>query len=160
MNTQVRNTICGLVAVTMVSLGSVGSTFAGPATSVQPRLRPIVPPPVVNPATPRLGIMGHLQRHWGFGMVVDSVNPGSTADRMGLERGDKIIEINNRQINSDRSYDESLRSAVRYQHGHITLKVVDVRTGRTTQRTGHLYTAHEHSQPRFAPRFNTSFGSY
>jgi len=160
MNTQVRNTICGLVAVTMVCLAGVGSALAGPAASVQPRLRPMVPPPVVNPATPRLGIMGHLQRQWGFGMVVDSVNPGSTADRMGLERGDKIVEINNRQINSDRSYDESLWTAVRFQHGHVTLKVVDVRTGRTTQRTGHLRTAYEPSQPRFAPRFNTSFGSY
>lgn len=160
MNTQIRTAVCGLVAVTMVSLAGVGSAFGGPTTQMQPRLRPNLPPPVTNPATPRLGIMGHLQHHWGFGMVVDSVNPGSTADRMGLERGDRIVEINNRQINSDRSYNESLWNAVRFQHGRVTLKVVDVRTGRATQRTGHLYTSYEHSQPRFAPRFNTSYGNY
>ncbi|MDB5336250.1 MAG: hypothetical protein JWN70_1869 [Planctomycetaceae bacterium] len=157
MNTQIRSKVWGLVAVTLVSLASAGSAFAGPMMPMQPRLRPI-DPPIVNPGTPRLGIMGHLQYNWG--MVVDSVNPGSTADRMGLERGDKIVRINDRQINSDRSYQESLWSAVRFQNGFVKVTVVDVRSGRMTDRTGHVHTGFEHSQPRFAPHFNTNFGSY
>lgn len=104
MKTQIRTKVWSLVAVTVVSLVGVGAAVAGPAMPVQPRLRPIVPPPVANPATPRLGFMGHMQRNWG--MVVDSVNSGSTAARMGLERGDMIVRINGRQINSDRSYQE------------------------------------------------------
>ena len=156
MNTQVQRTVWGLVAVTVVSLACVGSAVAAPLP-FQPRLRPIVPPAVNPAATPRLGIMGHLNR---WGMVVDSVNPGSTADRMGLERGDQIVRINDRDINSDRSYQESLWSAVRFQNGFVKVTVVDVRSGRATQRTGHVRTSHEHSQPRFAPRFNTTYGDF
>lgn len=158
MKTQIRTKVWSLVAVTVVSLVGVGAAVAGPAMPVQPRLRPIVPPPVTNPATPRLGFMGHMQRNWG--MVVDSVNSGSTAAWMGLERGDMIVRINGRQINSDRSYQESLWSAVRFQNGKVTVTVVDVRTGRTAQRTGRIHSSFEHSQPRFAPHFNASFGSY
>lgn len=155
MNTQFRNKVCGLVAVAVVSLVGVGSASAGP---VQPRLRPIVPPPVINPTTPRLGIMGHMQ--FNRGMRVDSVNPGTTAARMGLERGDLIVEINNRQVNSDRSYHESLWSAVRFQQGFVDVTVLDVRSGRIAHRTGHLHTGFQASQPRFAPHFNTSFGEF
>ena len=162
MNTQLRNKMWGLVAVAAVSLVGVGSTFAGPGMPVrppvQPRLRPLVPPPVVTPQAPRLGIMGHVRQNWG--MVVDSVNRGTTASRMGLERGDVIVRINNRQINSDRSYQESLWNAVRFQNGHVDALVVDVRTGRTVHRTGRLFTGASSSQPRFAPQFNTVSGSY
>ena len=161
MNAQIQRTVWGLVAVTVVSLAGVGSAIAGPMP-FQPRLRPSVPPAVNHSTTPRLGIMGHLNR---WGMVVDSVNPGSTADRMGLERGDKIVRINDRDINSDRSYQESLWSAVRFQNGFVKVTVVDVRSGRATQRIGHVrtgyeHTGHDHSQPRFAPHLNTTFGDY
>lgn len=158
MKTEFRNKMWGLVAVTAVGLLTVGSTFAGPVMPVQPRLRPQVPPPVVNTQTPRLGIMGHIRQHWG--MVVDSVNRGTTASRMGLEPGDVIVRINNRQINSDRSYQESLWHAVRFQNGFVDAVVVDVRTGRTVHRTGHLYTGASHSQPRFAPQFSPVSTSY
>ena len=100
--------------------------------------------------------MGHLQYDWG--MVVDAVIPGSTADRMGLERGDKIVRINNRAINSERSYQESLWSAVRFQEGFVTVTVVDVRSGRATQRTGRILLGHGHPRPRFAPQFSTNVG--
>lgn len=158
MNTQIRTKVWGLMAVTMVSLVGVGAVSAAPPMPMQPRLRPLVPPPVITPSVPRLGIMGHIQ--YNRGMVVDSVNPGSTAARIGLERGDKIVEINNRRINTDRSYQEALSHAVRFQNGFVDLTVVDVRSGRVAHRTGHLRTGSGPSQPRFNPHFNASFSAY
>lgn len=156
MRASIRNMTCGLMAVGMVALMGAGSAVAGPVLPLAPRLRPIAPHPV-NPFTPRLGIMGHIQ--YGRGMVVDSVNHGTVAARLGLERGDMIVRINDRQINNDRGYQEALWSAARYLDGYVDLVVVDVRSGRTTHRTGYLRTGSGPIVPRAASYLYTRIGA-
>lgn len=162
MNTQFFNKGCGLLAVAVLSLAGATSAFAGPPvpqqTRFQPRLRPL-PPPVVtpSPAVPRLGFMGHVQ--YGFGMVVDSVSYGTFASRVGLERGDVIVRINNRKINSDHSYNDAVMDAVRFQRGFVDLLVIDVRTGQFRHRSG--FVGHSGpTLPRSAPRFQASVNAF
>lgn len=149
MKTRLFSTVLGPLTVALVCLVGTGSTFAGPvfigydhnhSHPQQRLLRPQQPPvigyPTPMPVTPRLGFMGHVQ--YGFGMVVDSVNYGSFASRMGLERGDTIIRINNLSIRNDGSYNRAVLDAVQHHNGFLDLVVVDVRTGMTRHRTGYL----------------------
>lgn len=156
MKTQLRNTAWGLVVV-ITAVVSSNSLFAAPGLSLKPWLRPNVPPSVTNPHTPRLGIMGHFRA--GRGMVVNSVNPKTFAARIGLERGDVIVRINDRQINSERVYDESLWTAVRFLDGYVDLVILDGRTGRTTHRTGYLNSGSGPVFPRPAPHLNSRPGT-
>ncbi len=74
----------------------------------------------VVPQTPVLGIYGYATRR---GMVVTDVVPGSEACRIGLERGDVIVEIDGRCIHCDRDYDIAMRRTGR----RTCLLVRDVR---------------------------------
>ncbi len=163
MKTQILSKGMGLLTVALVSLVSASSVFAGPVVPLygapQTRLRPVFPPPVTYPTpyVPRLGIMGHMQ--YGYGMVVDSVNYGSLARRIGLERGDVIVRINNHPINNDHSYNQALIKAVQYQGGFVDLLVIDVRTGMTRHRAGNLNGGFSGpSQPRYVPPMHTPVG--
>lgn len=88
---------------------------------------------------------GHLQQHWrpnsgrvqlgfsgrnvGYGVEVLRVNRGSTADRLGLERGDVVVGVNGRPVHCLSDYFRELRRAGR----HVWLEVIDVRTGCTVE---------------------------
>lgn len=162
MKTQLISKGMGVLTVALLTFVGTGSVFAGPYIPLnsqpQPRLRPHFPPPVVHPipVTPRLGIMGHIE--YGYGMVVDSVNYGTVANRMGLERGDVIVRINNRQINSDSSYQQALFQAHQTQGGFVDLVVIDVRTGMTRHRAGNLNGGFSGpSLPRYVPPTHTPY---
>jgi hypothetical protein len=86
------------------------------------RYTPAYPQPWVQPPV-RLGFYGHFDAR--FGMVVDYVTAGSIAQRVGLESGDAIVEINGRWINSDYAY----YSALQASGGQGTMLVRDVRSG-------------------------------
>lgn len=77
------------------------------------------------PHTPRLGFTGHM--HYGQGMYVERVRRGSLAERLGLEAGDIIVEINGRRIRSDRDYAWALTEAAQHHDGHIDLLIDNVR---------------------------------
>lgn len=129
--------------------GHTGERFVGvspvqPVRPLTPRVRPILPPAM--PVVPRMGFMGHMEAGWG--MVVDSVNPGSVAHRIGLERGDVITRINHTEINSDRGYSRALRDAVQFEGGQLALKILDVRSGRIVARTGNLFSGSGPVMPR------------
>ena len=76
-------------------------------------------------ATPKLGFHGRMHRGWG--MVVTSVEPGSTAQRMGLKTGDVIIRVNADSIKCHRGWQQSVRRAMWERHGRVVLKVDNVR---------------------------------
>ncbi len=163
MKTQILTKGIGLLTVALVSLVQAGSAVAGPVIPLhshpQTRLRPIYHPPLPHPApyVPRLGIMGHVQ--YGYGMVVDSVNYGSLANRMGLERGDVIVRINNHPINNDYNYNQALLKAEQFHGGFVDLLVIDVRTGMTRHRAGNLDGGlHGPSLPRYAPPVHRPVG--
>ena len=138
------------------------SVFAGPTFPLnilpQPRLQPVYHPPVHQhpaPIVPRLGFMGHVA--YGYGMVVDSVSCGGIAERLGLERGDVIVRINNHPIHDDDCYQNALLNAVRFQNGFIDLTVVNVRSGRMVHRTGNIsFGGNGPILPRSTPHIHTS----
>lgn len=166
MKTQLMTQGLGFLTIAVLAVTQTGSALAGPIAPLhtsppshnhpQTRLRPVFPPAVTNPGpfVPRLGILGHI--HYGRGMVVDSVNYGSLASRMGLERGDVIVRINNQPINTDQNYNQALVRAQRFQDGFVDVVVVDVRSGRTRHRSGNLNgPATGPSLPRFTPPVHT-----
>lgn len=135
MSKNLRNAGLGLMVITMVTVfGATSSFAAGPFN--QPRLRPIVPGPVGSPVVPVLGIYGHVR--YGMGMIVDSVIPGTTARRMGLEQGDVIRRINGQEIATDRDYRQAMMHAARFDNGVVNLQIIDSRTGRRVVRMGHV----------------------
>lgn len=157
MKTRFVNKGWGLLAVAVVSMAGT-SAFAGPimtAHPITPRWRPL-PPPIVTPVPvmPRLGFMGHMQ--YGYGMVIDSVSWNTFASRVGLERGDVIVRINNRQINSDHSYNDAVLDAVRFHGGFVDMHVVDVRTGMLRHRTGNITGGTGPILPRSVPHMHAS----
>ena len=94
-------------------------------------------------STPRLGFWGHM--HYGHGMVVDHVTPGSVAEELGLERGDTIVRINNRSIRTDQDYNQALR----YSGGRVRLLVDDVNGNGMIWTTAYLNDGTGPSQPRW-----------
>lgn len=52
---------------------------------------------------------------------------GTPASRMGLEAGDRILEINGRSIRSVFDLRAALQDAVRFHHGQVSLLVDNVR---------------------------------
>ena len=83
----------------------------------------VLPPEYVNPA-PTLGI--RAKEYYGV-VEVTSVVCSSAASRMGLEAGDRILEINGRQIQSLECIPAALRDATLYHNGKVTLLVDNVR---------------------------------
>ena len=154
MKTQMRTLGLGLVVVTVVSLCGATSSFS---QGLAPRIQPYVPPVVGSPVVPRLGILGHVE--YGWGMVVDSVVPYTTANRLGLERGDVILSINGQQISNDWAYRQALVRAVRFENGQVNLQVADVRSGRRVFRRGFLNANPGVSRPWSAPYGSNPYGA-
>jgi S1-C subfamily serine protease len=102
------------------------------------------------PRQPLLGFSGHLvriDRHLGggrhYGMHVDSVQRGSPAARMGLERGDIVVTIDNVAFRSHEGYLRALRLAGQ----RPSLVIIDVRTGRMIRRSCQLPHRQETDDP-------------
>jgi membrane-associated protease RseP (regulator of RpoE activity) len=81
---------------------------------------------------PQLGVAGKLIRGWGFHIA--EVFPGSAAERMQLERGDVILNINGQCISSIRSIEQQLARSAGEFEGQGIIKIDNVR-GRTRCRT-------------------------
>ena len=74
---------------------------------------------------PTMGVRGIE----GYGIVeVTSVVYGSAADRLGLEPGDYILEINGHKIESLNCISEALRSAALNDRGQIRVLIDNVRS--------------------------------
>ena len=118
-------------ALAIATLAMIGTFTTTETASAQTSVRVA---PYVNPgATPRLGFTGRAI--WNWGMHVDQVYYGSTAARQGLERGDVIMSINGRRINSMGDYFSAL-SAANYQGGWISMVVDNVRARQTGREVG------------------------
>ena len=70
----------------------------------------------------------------GIGVKVASVNPYGAAERMGLEQGDIVTQVNGRPIRG--LWD--LRRALDRSNGYVRLMVRDVRTGQYMWVNGNL----------------------
>lgn len=92
----------------------------------------VMPP---NQTAPRLGFMGHMK--FGWGMMVDYVNFGTTAQRVGLESGDVIVRVNGQRVQSARHWNYLMWQAVQRYGGRVSLKVDNVRA-----RQGHPVPPH------------------
>ena len=95
-----------VAAVVIACVGTAWSEEAPEGEASQVLVRPF---PRIVPHQPRLGFYGHLEP--GRGMVVDYVPWGTPAFRVGLERGDVIVQINHRRIRSYRDYFGALRTS-------------------------------------------------
>jgi membrane-associated protease RseP (regulator of RpoE activity) len=109
-----RSSIMSLAVAVIVGVVGISSAQAAP-----PHIK--VAPPHHRHAVPRLGFYGHAIA--GHGIVIDRVVYGSEAHRIGLERGDIIVGVNNYRI---RSADDYFR-ALRLSSGVLHLRVLDVR---------------------------------
>lgn len=73
---------------------------------------------------PTLGIMAFPS---GSGLEVTQVYSNTPASRLGLEAGDRIVEVNGQQIRSVADLQHSLRSASDYNNGQIRVLIDNVR---------------------------------
>ncbi|WP_044253601.1 PDZ domain-containing protein [Rhodopirellula sp. SWK7] len=80
--------------------------------------------PNAHPASPILGIQA-IQRN-GF-VEVQSRSYGTPASRLGLEAGDRILEINGHRIRHVSEIRRYLQDAVTYHQGQIRVLVDNVR---------------------------------
>lgn len=81
--------------------------------------------PHPNPYPPiRLGFSGTITCE---GMRIVNVNWGSLAQKIGLEPGDVITHINGQKVTSMGRYQQLLRYAVEHRHGHVDLRIKNVR---------------------------------
>ncbi len=70
-----------------------------------------------------MGVLGY--ENGGRGIVVWSVNPGSPAARLGLEKGDQVLKINDTTIRTAKGYHQLLTDS----DGIVELTFRDVGTG-------------------------------
>ena len=70
-----------------------------------------------------MGVLGY--ENGGRGIVVWSANPGSPAARLGLEKGDQVLKINDTTIRTAKGYHQLLTDS----DGIVELTFRDVRTG-------------------------------
>lgn len=122
-----------------------GSYYRGPRYSVPWTGQPAYPtypsyptyPPTYYPPAPiytawRLGITG---TEWpGVGVRISTMEPGSPAERMGIEVTDVIVQVNGRPIRT--MYD--LQSAVAASGGYARVLVLDNRTNSYMWHNGSL----------------------
>jgi S1-C subfamily serine protease len=114
--TQKLTTMAALALATLV----VTTSTAQADDHFQPRLRP----PYGGSSSSRV-LLGFSGRNVGYGVEVLRVNRGSTADRLGLERGDVVVGVNGRPVHCLNDYYRQLGRA----GGHVWLEVIDIRTG-------------------------------
>jgi S1-C subfamily serine protease len=141
MNMSRKN--LALAVVAMLSFSLAGVAVAGQPL-IQQRLAPYLLPSGAG-VTPRLGFWGHMQ--YGKGMVVDRIQRGSVAARVGLERGDVIQAINGRRVHSTDRYHSLLRDS----GGRVRLHIRDVRSGNIVIRSATLDNGSGPIGPRARP---------
>lgn len=90
---------------------------------IQPPQQGYVAPPMPQPPV-RLGFSGTMTCE---GMRVVQVQYGSYAQQIGLEPGDIITHINGKKVRDLYTYQNLLRWAVDYNHGHVNLRIKNVR---------------------------------
>ena len=137
---MIRNAM--MIAVAMTAILSTNNVFAGDhyKHGQQRTVLQHVPP---QHSTPKLGVSGHARSGWGY--IIDYVRHGSTAARMGLERGDVIKFVNDHRINSGYDLKKALRVAANHYNGRLTIVVDNVRArhGQSNRRIvtvrGNLY---------------------
>ena len=78
--------------------------------------------PQLRPEAPRLGFSGYTTHQ---GLVVTRVTPGTEASRVGLERGDTIVNVNGTRIQREGDLERALLRTP--PHGAVQLQVRDVR---------------------------------
>ncbi len=97
-----------------------------PETPTQP---PLVPEthhrPRLTPQRPQLGVAGAIVPHWGFRIV--EVLPGSAAERMQLEPGDVILNINGHTVCSVAAIVRELNQSVGHYGGQGVIIIDNVR---------------------------------
>ena len=110
-----------MLRLTSIRLLTVAVAFAGicalglsNAEAGVPTFGPRLVLPVDGHVHPklRLGFHGHVD--FGEGMHVDHVLRFSHASRIGLERGDLILQVNGRRIVSEHDYHQGLAKTGRY----------------------------------------------
>ncbi len=79
---------------------------------------------LAGPPTPKLGVM--VENHWEC-VQVNEVFRGSPADRLGLEPGDRILEINGRPCRNTDEMSFLLRAAVHQNKGQVRVLIDNVR---------------------------------
>jgi len=99
----------------------VAPEFAPPAAYIAPE---VFEPPTCN-FIPKLQFDGR-ELH-GVGMQVVHTDHGGVAERVGLEAGDIIVQIDGQPIHCATDYTSALDRAARYNGGHVDLLVRNVR---------------------------------
>ncbi len=100
-----------------------------------------------GPKQPKLGFSGtlvKLPQDMGVGMRINRVDRRSPASKMGLERGDIIVAIDNTGFTTWKGYYHALRRAS--QKPSIVL--INVRTGRLIRRSCHIPHQQDWSEPQ------------
>lgn len=127
-----------LTRVAIFAVLCLASGTAHVAFAEGPQIRLNVSPPFAGPrlVAPRpafqIGFSAHFEP--ACGMIVDHVQPGTPAWRMGLERGDEIRSLNGRRVRSAGEFYAQLAQT----HPNPVFLVLDVRTGRQVVRVAHL----------------------
>lgn len=104
--------------------GGLAFGMASDAQASNPRYgTPKIRPQISQSGQPLLGFVGQMQ--FGYGLVVQSVNPGSLADQIGLEPGDVITALNGQPVQSLDMYYTLLRES----GGFVQMEAIDSRTG-------------------------------
>jgi S1-C subfamily serine protease len=101
----------------VVALGMT-LTAASTAPAVVPGIPSDTPPPPW-----RLAISGTPDPVYG-GIRITSVEPGSSVERIGLEVGDVIVEVNGQTVRTG----EDLNRAVLGSGGYLRIRLFDCRT--------------------------------
>lgn len=120
MNTLFQSAVVGTIALFALTLNSA-------ADAQQPTTGSASAPPVAA-SVQALGFAGHFVDR--AGMVVDRVQYGTPAWRIGLTKGDIVQEINGKRLNSQAHYYKLLQESP----FRVRLTVVDARTGRPAHR--------------------------
>lgn len=89
---------------------------------LRPEVATMIAPPI---PTQRLGFTGTFLP--GRGLRVEQVEWGTKAERLGLERGDVLLEINGQRLRSLGHYFQLLEDAAAWNDGRVSLVVRNVR---------------------------------
>lgn len=121
-----------------------------PAVASPPPSPPVpVPPPPVPPVgsvpSPPVPPDPSVPINWAFGIAgsadvngytITDVADDSPAERLGLEQGDLIKDVNHVPIKSNDNMTTALTAAKSERNGHVRVSVVSGRTGLSDSRTG------------------------
>ena len=143
--------ILGMTAALSTTVGAAPPVFqtrpyvfpsAQTPTYPQPGVQPYLRPQYPQPGNGRVSLGFYGDFHEGHGMHVNSVIPGSIAQRLGLEPGDVILRINNQNLSCEHDYFSALQNV-----SQVRMLVQNVRTGRPqwTNMVA-LYGGHQHGR--------------